>query len=183
MSAVGGAVSSWTNLGMFLKAGAAGVSEVDPSIEILLHLDRGGDKPQDPAGAALASSIDWVTNAIAQGVPFDVLGESAYQLYQGDPTSEANTKSTWQSTFSGLAARFPTLKLVAVEYGPLERDINDVVFGLAGGQGLGSFDWEPTHEGAWNTGHALFSVSGNTYAATADLSLYDAMKAAYAARL
>jgi arabinogalactan endo-1,4-beta-galactosidase len=183
MSAVGGGASSWTNLGMFLKAGAAGVTEVDPSITILLHLDRGGDKPQDPAGAALSSSIDWITNAMAQGVPFDVLGESAYQLYQGDPTSEANTKSTWRTTFSGLAAHFPTLKLMAVEYGPLERDINDIVFGLAGGQGLGTFNWEPTHEGAWNTGHALFSVSGNTYAATADLSLYDAMKSAYADRL
>jgi arabinogalactan endo-1,4-beta-galactosidase len=183
VSAVNGSISSWSNLGMFLKAGVAAVKEVDPTIQIMLHLDRGGDKPTDAVGAGLRSSIDWITNAMNQGVQLDVLGESAFQLYQGDPSSEADSKSSWASTFSGLASRFPGLKLIAVEYGPLERDINDVVFGLAGQQGLGTFNWEPTREGAWNTGHALFSASGNTYTATADLSLYDAMKTAYAGRL
>ena len=100
-----------------------------------------------------------------------------------DPNSEANTKSTWSSTFSGLAARFPNLKLLAVEYGPLQRDINDIVFGLPGQQGLGTFNWEPTHQGAWNSGHALFTASGSQYTATADLALYDLMKSSYAGRL
>jgi arabinogalactan endo-1,4-beta-galactosidase len=141
VSAVNGSISSWSNLGMFLKAGVAAVKEVDPTIQIMLHLDRGGDKPTDAVGAGLRSSIDWITNAMNQGVQLDVLGESAFQLYQGDPSSEADSKSSWASTFSGLASRFPGLKLIAVEYGPLERDINDVVFGLAGQQGLGTFNW------------------------------------------
>ena len=182
-SAVNGSSSNWSNLGQFLRAGVAAVAEVDASIQIVLHLDRGGDKPTDTPGNALQSSIDWVSSAEAQSVRCDILGESAYQLYQGDPNSETNTKSTWSSTFSGLASRFPGLKLLAVEYGPMQREINDVVFGLAAEQGLGSFNWEPTHQGKWNTGHALFSASGNQYAATADLSLYDAMTTAYAGRL
>ena len=94
-----------------------------------------------------------------------------------------NTVGTWTSTFSGLAARFPDLKLLAVEYGPLQRNINDIVYGLPARQGIGAFDWEPTHEGAWNTGHSLFSAAGTRYTATADLSLYDAMRSAYAGRL
>ncbi len=82
---------NWTNLGTLLKAAAAGVREVDPGIVLALHLDRGGDKATDRPGNALQTSIDWVTNARNQGVAFDVLAESAYQLYQGDPGSDANT--------------------------------------------------------------------------------------------
>ena len=182
-STVNGSALNWGNLGQLLKAGAAAVTEVDAGIHIMLHIDRGGDKSNDEPGYALRTSIGWVENALAQGVPFDLLGESAYQRYQGDPSSAANTVSTWSSTFAGLAARFPELELVAVEYGPLQREINDVVFNLPGRQGLGTFVWEPTRQGAWNTGHALFSATGTSYTATADLALYDAMRSAYADRL
>jgi arabinogalactan endo-1,4-beta-galactosidase len=182
-SPVPGSVNNWANLGMLLKAASAGVREVDAKIVLAMHLDRGGDKAADRPGNALQTSIDWVTNARNQGVAFDVLAESAYQLYQGDPGSDASTTGTWTTTFSGLAARFPDLRLLAVEYGPLQRDINDIVYGLPARQGMGSFDWEPTHEGAWNTGHSLFSAAGTRYTSTTDLSLYDAMRTAYAARL
>jgi arabinogalactan endo-1,4-beta-galactosidase len=181
-SPVGGSASNWTNLGTLLKAAAAGVRAIDPSIVLALHLDRGGDKATDRPGSALQTSVDWVTNARSQGVPFDVLAESAYQLYQGDPNSDANTANTWMTTFNGLAARFPDLKLLAVEYGTLQRNINDIVYGLPGQQGMGSFNWEPTHEGVWNTGHSLFSAAANRYTATPDLTLYDAMRSAYAGR-
>ena len=182
-SPVGGSTTNWTNLGTLLKAAVAGVREVDPGIVLAMHLDRGGDKATDRPGSALQTSIDWVTNARNQGIAFDVLAESAYQLYQGDPSSDADTVDTWTTTFSGLAARFPDLKLLAVEYGPLQRNINDIVYGLPARQGIGAFDWEPTHEGAWNTGHSLFSAAGTRYTATPDLSLYDAMRSAYAGRL
>jgi arabinogalactan endo-1,4-beta-galactosidase len=182
-SPASGSVSNWTNLGTLLKAAVAGVREVDPGIVLAMHLDRGGDKATDRPGSALQTSIDWVTNARNQGVAFDVLAESAYQLYQGEPGNDADTVDTWTTTFSGLAARFPDLKLLAVEYGPLQRNINDIVYGLPSRQGLGAFDWEPTHEGAWNTGHSLFSSAGTRYTATPDLSLYDAMRSAYAGRL
>jgi arabinogalactan endo-1,4-beta-galactosidase len=182
-SPVNGSALNWSNLGQLLKAGATAVTEVDAGIRIMLHIDRGGDKPTDEPGYALRTSIGWVENAIAQGVPFDLLGESAYQRYQGDPASAANTVSTWSSTFAGLAARFSELDLVAVEYGPMQREINDVVFNLPGQQGLGTFVWEPTRQGTWNLGHALFSAAGARYTATADLTLYDAMKRDYASRL
>ena len=178
-----GSTSNWTNLGMLLKAGVNGVKEVDTGILIALHIDRGGDKPSDRAGAALQTSITWITNAMNQGVAFDVFGESSYQAYQGDPSSAGNTKATWQSTFSGLGARFPSLKLMSAEYGPLQREINDVVFGLPNQQGLGTFNWEPTTQGAWNTGHDLLRRSGTTYNAQPDLALYDQMKMDYASRL
>ena len=75
----------------------------------------------------------------------------------------------------------------------MEREINDVVFGLPNNQGLGTFDWEPTSQGSWNaaqpsdptttTTHALWQRSGNNYTALPDLALYPPMKTAYASRL
>jgi arabinogalactan endo-1,4-beta-galactosidase len=164
---VAGSVSNWTNLGLLMKAGSDGVKEVDPNILVMLHIDKGG---------TFNTSRDYITNAKAQGVVFEVFGESCYTAYQGQP-------STWQANFTQLAAMFPTLKFVVAEYGPEQRAAHDVVFNLPNQQGLGSFNWEPTHAGAWNTGHVLFNASGNTYTATADLALYDQMKTAYASRL
>jgi arabinogalactan endo-1,4-beta-galactosidase len=159
----GPAPGGWTNLGMLLKAGVAGVKEVDPNIRIMLHIDRAQD---------LASSRLYITNAMAQAVPFDVFAESAYSLAQAP-------SSAWGPTFTQLATMFPSLQFVAAEYGPDERLLNDILFGLPNQQGIGTFYWEATHSGADNAGHLLFS----NRVAQPDLLLYDAMKTAYAGRL
>ena len=179
---VTGAIANWANLGTLLKAGVKGVKDVDAGIQIMLHIDRGGDKGKY-TGAAASASASFIDNAQKQGVAFDVFGESCYQRYQGDPASVANTQEGWTKTFAALAKQFPKLRFVAAEYGPMQREINDVLFGLPAMQGAGTFNWEPTQPGDWNTGHTLFTASGNNYTATADLSLYDAMKTAYASRL
>ena len=173
---------NWPNLGALLKAGVDGVREVDAQILVAFHIDRGGDKPADTPGAALQTSINWITQA-SKYTTFDAFGESCYQRYQGAPNSAAATKTGWMSTFTGLASMFPELKLFSAEYGPMQREINDVVFGLARGQGIGTFNWEPTTQGDWNTGHDLLRRSGSTYTAQPDLSLYDQMKVDYASRL
>ncbi len=177
-----GSTSNWANLGALLKAGVQGVKDVDPTILISFHIDRGGDKPTDTAGAALNTSINWLTNAMKYVTP-DAFGESCYQAYQGDPNSTANTKTTWTNTFAGLVAKFPSMKFFAAEYGPLQREINDVLFNLPNNQGIGTYNWEPTTQGAWNTGHDLLRRNGTTYTAQPDLALYDQMKIDYASRL
>ena len=164
---VSGAIGNWANLGQLLSAGSRAVKEIDPAILVMLHIDKGDD---------LATSRDFIRNARAQGVRFDVFGESCYTAYQGQP-------SAWRSTFTQLAAQFPDLKFVIAEYGPEQRAANDVMFELPERRGLGTFNWEPTHGGAWNTGHVLFNVSGNAYTATPDLMLYDSMVTAYQSRL
>ncbi len=178
-----GSTSNWTNLGSLLKAGIQGVKDVDTTIVISCHIDRGGDKPTDEAGAALATTTNWIDNAIKQGVVLDAFGESCYQQYQGDPNSTTNTKTGWTNTFAGLATKYHNIKFFAAEYGPMQREINDVVFGLANDQGIGTFNWEPTTQGDWNTGHDLLRRSGTTYTAQPDLALYDQMKIDYASRL
>jgi arabinogalactan endo-1,4-beta-galactosidase len=179
---VTGSVSNWPNLGALLQAGVTGVKEVDPTILIALHIDRGGDKAGESPGTALRASSNWITNA-RKYVSFDAFGESCYQRYQGDPASPANSKATWTSTLGGLSQTFPDLEFFAAEYGPAQREINDVLFGLANQRGIGTFNWEPTTQGDWNTGHDLWRRAGNTYAEQPDLALYDQMKKDYASRL
>jgi arabinogalactan endo-1,4-beta-galactosidase len=180
---VTGSTSNWTNLGALFKAGVKGVKDVDTGILTALHIDRGGDKATDSPGAALNTSKNYINNAVKQGVTFDVFGESCYQQYQGDPNSTANTKTGWTNTLGGLATVYPDLKIMAAEYGPMQREINDVVFGIPNNQGIGTFNWEPERGGDWNTGHTLFNWSGNTFTAQPDLALYDQMKIDYAGRL
>jgi arabinogalactan endo-1,4-beta-galactosidase len=160
----------WTNLGMLLKAGVQGVKDVDTGILISLHIDRGND---------LASSKSYITNAQNQGVKLDAFGESCYGGTQGQP-------SDWTNTFTQLSTMFPTLKFFIAEYGPDERAANDVIFDLPSDKGIGTFDWEPTSQGPWNTGgHDLlrYSATTMTYTAQPDLALFDTMKSDYASRL
>jgi len=165
---VTGSISNWTNLGMLLKAGVAGVREVDSTILIAMHIDRGND---------LNSSRSFITNATNQGVAFDVFGESCYTAYQGQP-------SAWQNTFTMLASMFPNMKFIVAEYGPEQRAANDIMWNLPNNRGMGTFNWEPTTQGAWNNpGHDLFRRSGTTYNTQPDIAVYDQMKIDYASRL
>jgi arabinogalactan endo-1,4-beta-galactosidase len=164
---VSGSISDWTKLGALLRAGSNAVKEADPTILVMLHIDRGNE---------LETSRDFISNAQRQGVVFDVFGESCYTAYQGQP-------SAWANTFTQLASAYPQLKFVIAEYGPEARAANDLLFALPDKRGLGSFVWEPTHAGSWNTGHTLFDAIGSQYTATPDLLLYDQMKSAYGSRL
>ena len=149
----------WANLGMLLNAGVKGVKDVDTGIKISLHLDRGND---------LASSRNFIQNAMTRGVPFDVFGESCYTVTQGQPAD-------WQATFTALATAFPTLTFMIAEYSGAQRAANDVMFNLPAQRGLGTFNWQPT---------TLWTRSGTTYTAVqANMAIYDLMKIDYASRL
>ncbi len=163
--------AGWPQLAQLLSAGIAAVHQVDPTILIMLHLDRGGDLP---------SSIAFLDNAAANGVAFDVFGESCYVAYQGPP-------SGWQTTFNGLVARYPNLKFVMAEYNsdpadPTDtelRQINDVMFGLPNRQGMGTFFWEPTRN-INSANRGIFTLSGTVYSPIPDcIGQYDQMKVAY----
>ena len=137
----GGSARDWEQLGRLLKAGLTAVKEVDPRIQTMLHIDRGGDN---------AASAQWLENAFHQGVAFDVLGESCYARWQGPPEG-------WKANFEDLAKRYPKLKFVMAEVDAQAIQANDIMLGLPTGQGLGTFIWEPT---ANNAGQALFDSRG-----------------------
>ena len=154
----GGSTSNWDDLSTLLKAGIAGVREVDPSIRIMLHVENTDD---------LDGVEWWVGSAIDHGVEFDVLGLSCYTAFQGQP-------SVWENTFASLAAQYPDLEFAIAEYNPSRTEANRIMKGLPDGRGLGTFFWEPTRSGEW--GDSMFTWQGQTARANQeDFDEYDAM--------
>jgi arabinogalactan endo-1,4-beta-galactosidase len=127
----GGSARNWDQLARLLKAGISAVKEVDPKILVMLHIDKGGDN---------AATRRWVDAALAQGVEFDILGESCYTRWQGPP-------SGWRSNFEDLAVRYPKLLFVIAEVGSEPAEASDIMRSVAGHRGLGTFIWEPTLNG------------------------------------
>ena len=82
----GGSVRDWSKLGRLLKAGIAGVKEVDPDIRVVLHIDESGEKE---------AARWWVDSALEQGVAFDILGLSCYTRWHGPPAG-------WKENFDDL---------------------------------------------------------------------------------
>jgi len=137
----GGSTGNWGQLGQLLKAGLSAVKEVDPKIQTMLHIDRGGDN---------AGTRRWVDEALRQGVAFNVLGLSCYAKWQGPP-------ATWKANFADLAGRYPKLKFVIAEVDAQAVEANDIMKGLPDGRGLGTFIWEPE---ASNADQQLFDNRG-----------------------
>lgn len=152
----GGGTSDWDNLATLLKAGIAGVKEVDDDIQVMLHLENTDH---------LSGVRSWLNGAMSRGVEFDVLGLSCYTTFQGEPT-------VWQSTFDALATEFPSLDFVIAEYNPERTRANLIMKELPNGRGLGTFFWEPTASGEW--GEAMFTFQGGRLVAnSADFQEYD----------
>jgi arabinogalactan endo-1,4-beta-galactosidase len=183
--------AGWVNLGTLLKAGIAGVKAVDSTIKIMMHIDRGSDNP---------TSQWWASNALAQNVPFDILGESCYTNF-----NEPSDPGIWQKNFNLLVTQFPTLSFVIAEYaedsadlagnsecpsedaGPCNvwRGANDVAFNTPNQKGLGTFIWEPTfyEETLFDTEDKALSNDPtnlpNPFGTGARIQLYDQIVKAY----
>lgn len=159
-SAIGGSAANWTNLGTLLKAGAAGIKAIDGSIKVMVHIEN---------TRSASGVVAWVTNALGQGVPFDIVGLSCYDVYQGPPAN-------WQAAFNALAQTFPTLSFTIAEYNGQRTEANSITYGLPGGRGIGTFFWEPTESGSWGPG--LFTLSGSAKVANVDaFAEFDAIAA------
>jgi arabinogalactan endo-1,4-beta-galactosidase len=166
-----GSIDDWESLGMLLTAGVAGVHDVDPSIQIMLHTDRGGSAD---------ASVSFVENAIEQGVPFDTYAVSCYVEYQGGPSACSETlnaviEATPGATFGLVIGEYAVDTTSEASVVESIRGTNDAVWELPEGRGAGTFFWEPTRSGAW--GEGLFTWQGNTGTAVgAYMDLYEEME-------
>jgi len=130
----GRAREHFDNFAELLKSGIAAAREVDPSIKIVLHHDKGrSNKPVR----------EWIDNLIARHVSFDIIGLSC---------NSDGPVASWKENFDDLAVRYPQYGLLAAEYSYKKRELNDVVFNAPDRRGLGSFIWEPTrhHEAVFS---------------------------------
>jgi arabinogalactan endo-1,4-beta-galactosidase len=151
----GGTIRNWDQLGRLLKAGIAAVKEVDPKILVMLHIDKGGDN---------AATRRWVDAALAQGTPFDILGESTYTRWQGPPAG-------WKLNFDDLVGRYPKLSFVIAEVGFETKEAIEIMRNLPDHRGIGTFVWEPTLNG---NGQALFDSTGAVI--PEKMAVFDQMK-------
>lgn len=69
-----GSTRAWDALAALLKQGYTAVKAFNPSTQVMLHIDKGGDN---------AASRVWFDNARVQGVNWDVIGLSYYSFWHG----------------------------------------------------------------------------------------------------
>ncbi len=206
----GGSTKNWDHLAALLKAGIAGVKEVDPNIIIMLHIDKGGNNQV---------THQWVDGALSHGVEFDILGESCYSntQWQGPITKQVDN-------FAELVKSYPNLYFINDEYGGSIRNAdndqipngggrgqpgatnvvlkhpdwatpgldwskrwaNDMMFALPDNKGLGSFIWEPTQN---NNQQILFTNAADSKTgqmhptANQEMYMFDEMAKRYAPRM
>lgn len=115
----------YTVFANLLKAGIRGVRAVDPHIKIMLHLALGGQSHR---------SRNFLDRVIAQGVEFDLIGQSYYSQWHG-------TMSDLRENLTDLASRYRQ-PIIVVEYGGFGssvRDLHDLVRSLPDKRGIGTF--------------------------------------------
>jgi arabinogalactan endo-1,4-beta-galactosidase len=168
--------SSFTNFATLLKAGIRGVREVDPNIQILLHIDKCNNT---------TTSKWWLDGVIAAGVSFDILGQSCYAAGPNGVAGYQGTPAEWQSTFAALVSAYPNLKFIIAEYSSQQRAANDTMFNLPNKRGLGTFNWDPTRSYDTHPNDPLFTTDGvwNKFVAIPEkMALYEKMAKDYGLR-
>ena len=171
-----GAGHDFTNLGKFLKSGIQGVKDGSgkstPPL-IMIHIDRGGDW----------KGTQWFFDGIkAQGVTFDIIGESYYPVFHG-PLSGlketlTNASARYHKPIIVVETAYPykpdgrsnskAMTYPKTPEGQLQflKDVTATVRQAPGGLGRGVVYWEPEwlptkgYGGSWDT-TALFDDNGN----------------------
>lgn len=121
-----GSSKNMDTLSQFLKAGIAGVNEVDPSINIMLHIACGGQNKE---------SRYFLDYMLSHGVTFDIIGQSYYPKWHG-------TLDSLKDNLTDLAKRYQQ-DIIVVEYTEHKTEVNDINFNLPDNKGKGTCIWEP----------------------------------------
>jgi arabinogalactan endo-1,4-beta-galactosidase len=154
-----GSTSNWSNLAALLTAGANAAKAANGSTRIMLHLAEGGNN---------SLFRWWFDQAVARGVPFDVIGASYYPYWHG-------SLGGLQANLNDMVARYNRdVVVVETAYGfTLAQDdsepnifnsslasaggfpaspqgqadalraVVNVVRNVPNGRGIGFFYWEP----------------------------------------
>lgn len=140
LAPVNGSTENWDHLAVLLRAGVEAVREVDPTIEIMLHL----------VITEHAEGLRWwVDNARARGVHIDILGVSCYTNLHGNPAQ-------WERTLRALASNYHDLDLMVAEYDQERTQTNLMIRNLPQGRGRGTFLWGSARDGQWSNSMFIY---------------------------
>lgn len=135
-----GHINNPDQLAQLIMAGIEGVKEVDPEIEIMLHVALGGQHDE---------TVLWVDQMMARGCEFDILGLSFYPKWHGQ-------LSDLKHNISKLIKRYPH-PICIVEYSHMKQEVNDLAFSEFKDRVIGTCIWEPL-----NTWEKVFDQDGNS---------------------
>ena len=158
----------WSQLGQLLRAAVQGIQNAAAGTlvpKIIVHIDRGGD---------WATTQWFFDNLNAQGVPFDLVGESYYPFWHGSLTSLSNclnnTANRYHKPVIVAETAFPwTNSYWPTAIGGLNPSVTDqiqyvvalapIIKGVAGGQGAGVFWWGPEYQRVNGVNEAGFDTT------------------------
>jgi arabinogalactan endo-1,4-beta-galactosidase len=151
-----GRSSDMARFAALVNAGIDGVKAVDSNIAICIH------------SIAERSPSTWLANLVRAGVDrIDVFGLSYYSEWHGTP----DTLRKW---LNEIVDNHAVIKIMVAEYADNHRVVNDIVYGLQNGRGVGAFVWEPAD---WR--ETLFDLQGNIRLTNARIDLYPQMSRDY----
>jgi arabinogalactan endo-1,4-beta-galactosidase len=173
------APQQWPQFATLLKAGIKGAHEGAPrrhQPRIMIHIDRGGDN---------GGSQWFFDHILAEGVDFDVIGESYYPIWHGslaDLRANLNDLATrygkdivvvetaypwttedgdgYPNLWDGSTGPLPdqaTYPTTVAGQAAFFEALRDVLRDVPDGRGLGFFDWEPE----WTPGVGWEPGAGN----------------------
>lgn len=143
-----GSTSNWGQLAQLLNKGYDATKAIDPSIKVIVHIDKGNDN---------ARSRSFYDNATINNVKYDVIGLSYYPYWlSSDYTA---TIGALQNNLNDMASRY-NKEVMVVEVGgdyTLVQNTYDMlvavisaVKNVPNGKGIGVNYWEPEGEKSWS---------------------------------
>jgi arabinogalactan endo-1,4-beta-galactosidase len=119
------------NFAALVNAGIRGVKDVDAGIKIMMHTIN----ERNPNGwlTALKANLNRAESGAANKI--DVIGLSYYPRWHGNLDSLQRVLTAISNAHD--------VKIAVAEYADKHREVNDLVYNLPSGKGLGTFVWEP----------------------------------------
>jgi len=140
--------TSWSQLGQLMKAAVQGIQDATTASgavmpKIIVHIDRGGD---------WATTMWFFDNLNAQGVPYDIIGESYYPFYHGAPANLNTCPASWTNQLFG----FPPTVAGQVSF---MATMAGIVKNVPNHLGLGLFYWGTEYQATGGVNEAGFNTA------------------------
>jgi arabinogalactan endo-1,4-beta-galactosidase len=143
-----GSTSNWAQLAQLLNKGHDATKAIDPSIKVIVHVDKGNDNAR----------FRWFfDNATTNNVKYDVIGMSYYPYWLSSDYS--TTIAALQNNLNDMVSRYGK-EVMVVEVGgdyTLVQNTKDMLTAVINAlktvpnnKGLGLIYWEPEGEKSWS---------------------------------
>lgn len=183
-----GEVPNFVQLAKLINAGIQAVREVNPNIQVMIHLDQGGK---------FVFLKEWFDSIIEAGVqPFDVIGVSFYPFWHGTfmdlknsleglveryhlPVIVVETAHPWRRSVDGFVTeeqeRIAGFCAGVEEQGQVLKLLMNIVASVSNGMGCGVYYWEPLvipmeGQGSWANNMGVLDLDGHVLPGFAQFS-------------